>query len=80
VELKIQKWGNSLAVRIPSAVAKQAGFQVGQPVEVSMQDTSVMISSKGKPVLTLAQKLARFDPQRHGGESMETTRVGSEVA
>jgi antitoxin MazE len=80
MELKIQKWGNSLAVRIPSAVAKKAGFQVGQPVEVSTQDAAVLISSKGKPVLTLAQKLARFDPQRHGGESMETTRVGIEVA
>jgi antitoxin MazE len=33
----------------------------------------------GKPRLTLAQKLALFDPERHGGEVMATTRVGSEV-
>jgi phosphoribosylformylglycinamidine cyclo-ligase len=44
-ELKIQKWGNSLAVRIPSSIAKRAGFRAGQPVRVSMQDSSVLVSS-----------------------------------
>jgi antitoxin MazE len=78
-ELKIQKWGNSLAVRIPSSVAKRAGFQAGQPVRLSMQDESVLVSPTGKPVLTLAQRLARFDPQRHEGEAMVTERAGREV-
>ena len=77
---KIQKWGNSLAVRIPSSVARRAGFQVGQPVRVSMQGASILVSPNGKPFLSLAQRLARFDPQRHGGEAMATERVGREVA
>src|SRR5579862_877981 len=78
-ELRIQKWGNSLAVRIPSSVAKRAGFQAGQPVWLSMQDASVLVSPTGKPVLTLAQKLALFDPQRHRGEAMVMGRAGREV-
>ena len=77
--LTLQRWGNSLAVRIPSAVAKSVGFKVGQPVEVSAQDSVVLVVAVGKPRLTLAQKLALFDPERHGGEVMATTRVGSEV-
>lgn len=77
--LTLQQWGNSLAVRIPSAVAKSAGFTVGQPVEVSAQDSTVLVTAVGKPKLTLAQKLAAFDPDRHGGEFMATTRVGKEV-
>jgi len=36
--LTVQQWGNSLAVRIPAAVARTARFRVGQPVEVSAQD------------------------------------------
>jgi antitoxin MazE len=68
-ELKIQKWGNSLAVRIPSSIAKRAGFEAGQPVRISVENSSVLVSPTGKPVLTLAQKLALFDPQRHGGEA-----------
>ena len=78
--LTLQQWGNSLAVRIPAAVARSAGMKVGQPVEVSAQDANVLVRALGEPKLTLAQKLAAFDPARHGGEVMVTVRVGREVA
>jgi antitoxin MazE len=77
--LTIRRWGNSLAVRIPSSVARSAGFRLGQPVEVSAQDCAVVVTAKGEPRLTLAEKLALFDPARHGGEVMAVTRVGIEV-
>ena len=77
--LRLQQWGNSLAVRIPAAVARSARFKVGQPVEVSAQDSNVLVKAIGEPRLTLAQKLLAFDPSRHGGEVMATTRVGNEV-
>jgi antitoxin MazE len=79
--LKLQQWGNSLAVRIPAGVAKSVGFKVGQPVEVSARDCAVLVLAVGEPRLTLAlaQKLALFDPERHGGEVMVTTRVRNEV-
>lgn len=77
-KLTIQQWGNSLAVRIPAAIARSARFAVGQPVEVTVQDTSVVVKPVGEPKLTLAQKLALFDPAKHGGEVMATGRVGVE--
>ena len=77
--LTLQQWGNSLAVRIPAAVARAARFKVGQPVEVSAQDSNVLVKAVGEPKLTLAQKLAAFDPVRHAGEAMVTGRVGKEV-
>ena len=77
--MKVAKWGNSLAVRIPAKVARSVRFRVGQPVEVSAQDSSVLVRAVGEPKLSLAQKLASFDPDRHGGEVMPTQRVGCEV-
>jgi len=77
--LTLQQWGNSLAVRIPAAVARSARFKVGQPVEVSVQDSNVLVKALGEPRLTLAQKLATFDPKQHGGESMATARIGNEI-
>ena len=77
--LTLQQWGNSLAVRIPAAVARSARFKVGQPVEVSAQDSNVLVKAIGEPRLTLSQKLAAFDPTLHGGEAMTTGRVGREV-
>jgi len=77
--LKVQRWGNSLAVRIPAGVARSARFRVGQPVEVSAQDSSILVKALGEPTLTLAQKLAAFDPVRHGGEAMDYGPVGNEL-
>lgn len=78
-KLTIQQWGNSLAVRIPAAVARSARFSVGQPVEVEVQDGGVVVKSIGMPKLTLGQKLSVYDPAKHGGESMSTDRIGVEV-
>jgi antitoxin MazE len=76
--LKIQKWGNSLAVRIPASVARTAGLKIGQPVHVSVQDDGLLVAATGEPELTFAQKLALFDPDLHGGEAMITVRIGVE--
>ena len=77
--LTVQQWGNSLAVRIPAKVARSARLKVGQPVEVSAQDSNVLVRAIGEPKLSLAQRLAAFDPDRHGGELMSTKRVGRET-
>ncbi len=73
--LTLQQWGNSLAVRIPSAIARSAHFSVGLPVELSLSELGVMLTPVRIPKLTLAQKLALFNPAEHGGEVMVTDRV-----
>jgi antitoxin MazE len=40
---------------------------------------NVLVKALGEPKLTLAQKLAEFDPQLHGGEVMGARPVGNEV-
>ncbi|MBO4119706.1 AbrB/MazE/SpoVT family DNA-binding domain-containing protein [Cupriavidus gilardii] len=77
--LTIQKWGNSLAVRIPSAVARSAHFVEGQEVEVQVEEVGVTVKPVGKRAMTLDEKLALFDPAIHGGEVMATSPVGVEA-
>ncbi len=77
--LTVQRWGNSLAVRIPAAVARSARMRVGQRVEVSAQDSNVLVKAIGEPKLTLGQKLAAFDPTRHDREVMITRPIGNEA-
>ena len=78
VNLTIQQWGNSLAVRIPAAIAKSAHFSVGQPIEMVLDESGIKLRAVGTPKLSLAQKLARFDPAIHGGEVMATQPLGVE--
>ncbi|WP_082819187.1 AbrB/MazE/SpoVT family DNA-binding domain-containing protein [Cupriavidus nantongensis] len=75
----IQKWGNSLAVRIPTAVARSANFSEGQEVELSVDEIGITIRPVGRRALTLSEKLALFDPDKHGGEVMAASRVGAKV-
>jgi antitoxin MazE len=77
--LRLQRWGDSLAIRIPPSVARSAGFKVGQSVEVSAHRSAVRVAAVEETRLTLEQKLARFDPHRHGGEVMTTVRAGKEA-
>ncbi len=76
--LTVQKWGNSLAVRIPAAIAHSADFHLGTPVEIIVEKEGVMVRATGERKLTLEERLEMFDPKKHGGEVMAVKRVGLE--
>ena len=42
---KVQKWGNSLAVRIPKPFAEGAGLKVASEVEVFLEKGALRISA-----------------------------------
>jgi len=68
VTLGIKKWGNGLGVRLPSAIAREARLHVDQKVKLSIVDEKIILSPVLDEVLALDDRLARFDPKRHGGE------------
>ncbi len=78
VILDIKTWGNNLGVRLPAAIARAAHLHVNQRVKLSVVDNQVLITPVDEP-LTLEERLAKFDPARHGGEVMTTSqRLGAE--
>jgi antitoxin MazE len=73
--LDIKQWGNNLGVRLPAAVAREAHLHVDQRVRVSVEGNQVIITPVVATRLTLEQRLATYDPRRHGGEQMNTTQT-----
>ena len=73
--LDIKQWGNNLGVRLPAAVAREAHLHVDQRVRVSVEGDHVVIRPVDSSRLTLAQRLSAYDPRRHGGEQMVTTKA-----
>ncbi|MDR2239637.1 MAG: AbrB/MazE/SpoVT family DNA-binding domain-containing protein [Zoogloeaceae bacterium] len=73
--LDIKQWGNNLGVRLPAAVAREARLHVHQRVRVVVEDDQVIIRPLKTNKLTLEQRLAAYDPARHGGEQMETEQA-----
>lgn len=76
--LDIKQWGNNLGVRLPAAVARAAHLRVDQRVRIEVDQDRVIITPVENLRLTLEQRLARFDPARHGGEAMRATALGAE--
>lgn len=70
--LDIKHWGNNLGVRLPAAIAQAAHLHADQRVCITVEGERVIITPIHDEPLTLAQRLARFDPERHGGEAMAT--------
>ena len=73
--LDIKQWGNELGVRLPAAVARESHLHVDQRVRVSVKGGQVVTTPLGDATLTLEQRLAAYDPDRHGGEQMSTTQA-----
>lgn len=65
-EKVVQKWGNSLAVRITGAVADEAGFVQGLPITTEVVEGGILLRVAGRARMSLAQMLSAFDPGRHG--------------
>lgn len=77
--LDIKLWGNNLGVRLPAAVARAARLTVNQRVRLTVEEGRVIITPHGDKPLSLADKLALFDPAVHGGEAMAAVPVGLEA-
>ena len=76
--LSVKNWGNNLGVRLPQAVARAAHLHADQQVRVSVEAGRVVIEPLEAPALSLEQRLAQFDPERHRGEVMSPPPVGAE--
>lgn len=76
---RVQKWGNSLALRIPKAFATEIGLQRNSPVEMSLVDGRLVIVPAVEPVLTLEHLLAQVGEHNLHGEVETGPAVGKEV-
>jgi antitoxin MazE len=58
MKVKIAKWGNSLAVRLPKKLAEELGLAPGKTVELERRDLSLRSKRRlcrGSPITELAQ-------------------------
>ena len=79
MRLRVMKWGNSLALRIPAAFARQTGVGSGSEVELELDGDRLVITPIPGQSYSLAELLDGVtDENLH--EAVETGRpVGTEV-
>ncbi|HOB75912.1 MAG TPA: AbrB/MazE/SpoVT family DNA-binding domain-containing protein [Phycisphaerae bacterium] len=59
--VRVQKWGNSLGVRIPKEIARQAAIREGVELEVSREEDRLILRPVQVP--SLKELLAQIKPQ-----------------
>lgn len=74
----VNKWGNSLGVRIPQPVANEVGFTVGTEVNIEVVNDTIVISSV-KRKYRLEDLLIGVTPEIIGGEYGWGEPVGKEI-
>lgn len=76
---KIQRWGNSLALRIPKAFASTAGLASDSLVDVTLVEGKLVVTPLSPAYLTLNQLLAGVTEENRHGEYATGPVMGQEV-
>ena len=76
---RVQKWGNSLAVRIPKPFANEIGLEQDSPVEVSMLDGKLVLSPIQEAALSLDQLIEKVTEDNLHNEVDFGPVMGNEV-
>ncbi|MEQ5186373.1 AbrB/MazE/SpoVT family DNA-binding domain-containing protein [Providencia alcalifaciens] len=74
MNIAIKKWGNSQGIVIPLAILKQLGIEVGQQLDLVVENGTLVLSPKKKKVLfSEAYLLKNLD--EHNSHSDELANI-----
>ena len=78
MKAQVLKWGNSLAVRIPQVIAKDARLKEGDAVELSASQEGTLEIRRVSKVPTLSDLVSRITPENRHDEVALGPSVGRE--
>ena len=76
---RVQRWGNSLALRIPKPFATEVGLEPDTPVEVSLEDGKLVVIPVVETELTLERLLAQVTEDNLHREVDSGPAMGNEI-
>ena len=79
MKVRIQKWGNSLALRIPKALAEEVHVRQNTQVEISLVDGKIVIEPVNPPEWTLEDLLEGITDENLHSEVESGPCVGNEI-
>jgi len=79
MKTRVQKWGNSLALRIPKSFAEEAGLCTNTSVELSLVDGALVVKRVAPKTPTLEELLRGVTDDNLPGEWQTGPAAGKEV-
>jgi antitoxin MazE len=74
---KIQKWGNSLAIRIPASMVEDARLEQGSEVDISLKQGTIILKPRTR--YRLEELVAAITPENRHDEIDYGQAIGKEV-
>ena len=59
--VKIQKWGNSNGIKIPSSILKQLDLKINDKVDLTQEEDKIIISKSKKNHKTIEERFEMFN-------------------
>ena len=75
MKMTVNKWGNSLGIRLPKTIAEQLDLQDGATVEIELRDDEIVIKRHRH---TLATMLSEITPENIHSETDWGAPTGKE--
>ena len=79
MKVQIQKWGNSLALRIPKSFAVESKVEQGSTVDVSVENGNIVVKPVRKGKYTLEELVEGITDENRHSEIDWGRPVGREV-
>lgn len=62
MNVKVSKWGNSLAIRIPSSIARSVHLSEGEAVEMKEDGDKIVLAPRRAKLYDLEEMLSQVTP------------------
>lgn len=61
MDIRLQKWGNSLGIRIPSNILKSLNLKSGDSVNIKEEDDSIIITKIKNNKIFLEERIKNYE-------------------
>ena len=79
MEAKVRRWGNSLGLRIPKALAEEAGIEADSAVDLTVRNGEIVVRPQRRRKFKLKDLLAKVTDENKHEEIDFGPPVGKEV-
>ena len=79
MKVRMAKWGNTLAVRIPKSVAEEAKLKEGDSLLIQATEGGQIVLCRATKVPTLAQLVSQITPENRYAEISVGAEMGREA-
>ncbi len=79
MEVKIQKWGNSAGIRIPSSILKSLNLKTNDILNIEQRENKIIISIPKKKKISLEERFKNYHGENLAKDFSWDDPVGKEI-